>query len=359
MEHLLNNPTELLWLIIISVLLAVVPMGWQLWKDAQEDKAIANGWRYTQPEPAPAPAPAPVMAKTMLNELLQAAPAAPAAPEPVQKRVKALAPVPAAPEPVHNGPPIYGAIGNSLTDNMKIGNRRHTAIVGITGDGKTATMNAMLVADIASGAQCVVCSTHFTYFNEEDQPIDLRPLKDHFQAEYTKEGIAAAIKAARELIDVRMPRYRNNQAVGHPVVLYLGEYDTSITRLLGDYAGESVQHILDEGRKTNVWIGFIEMHGAQVKRFGGDGAVRSAFGTKMASANVDSLSWKVFVGEGIPKERMPLGDWMTDRGIVRVTLPTIKLIEKIAERPPHGYAPLRSSVKQPVAFDPAELLDVL
>ena len=74
--------------------------------------------------------------------------------------------------------PASRCIGRYVTPDMEPNARKHTAVAGITGDGKTTTMNSLLVADIAVGAQCVVCSTHFTYYHPDDQRIDLRPLRD-------------------------------------------------------------------------------------------------------------------------------------------------------------------------------------
>lgn len=222
--------------------------------------------------------------------------------------------------------------------------RQHTAVAGETGAGKTSTMNTLLVADILSGAQCIVCSTHFAYYHPEDQPIDLRPLKGHFEAYVTPAEIMAALVAACEQIDIRMLRYRAGQRVGHDIVLYLGEWDTSIQRVLGDAATERLLHILDEGRKTNVWVGFIEAHGAQVKRFGGDGALRSAFKTRLAG-NVDDHSWRMFVGKDMPKQDVPRGYWMTERGLVEVRRPTNEYIASVARAvAPSLHSPLVSTV---------------
>lgn len=244
------------------------------------------------------------------------------------------APTPAAPAGVSR-------IGRLRTDDMKPHERQHTAVVGSTGDGKTTTMNSLLVGDIAAGAQCIVCSTHFTYWHPDDQRIDLRPLKDKFQAVHTAQGIRSVLDAACKLKDVRMNLYRAGKPVGHDVCLYLGEWDTSIQRLLGEWATDRLQELLDEGRKTNVWIAFVEVHGAQVKRFGGDSALRAAFRTRL-TGNVDSTSWRAFVGSQTPQTKQPRGQWMTDRGAVSVEPPTIEQIERIAAADLPVYAPLMS-----------------
>lgn len=220
--------------------------------------------------------------------------------------------------------------------------RGHTAVAGRQGDGKTSTMNTLLVSDILAGAQCIVCSTHFTYYHYEDQQIDLRPLRDHFDARFTPADILDAMQAACDEIEARIPKYRNNEDVGHDIVLYFGEWDTSIQRTLGDEATKRLLQILDEGRKTRVWVGYIEVHGAQAKRFGGDGALRAAFTTRFAG-NVDLLSWKVFVGEDTPRQPVPIGSWMTSNGLVQVTRPTLERINHIASTiTPNHYRPLHA-----------------
>jgi hypothetical protein len=248
-----------------------------------------------------------------------------------------LAPVVAA-APAQHG---QRRIGRYVTLDMLPNTRKHTAVVGSTGDGKTTTMNSLLVADIASGAQCVVCSTHFTYYHPDDQTIDLRPLTDRFQVAYTGPAIRAALDAACKLKDQRMALYRAGKPVGHDVCLYFGEWDTSIQRLLGQWAADPLQELLDEGRKTNVWVSFVEVHGAQVKRFGGDSAVRAAFRTRL-TGNVDATSWRAFVGSDTPQTPQPQGQWMTDRGPVRVEPPTAEQIARVAASTLPHYAPLVS-----------------
>lgn len=249
------------------------------------------------------------------------------------------------PAPVGATPPAQQhsqrRIGRYVTADMLPNARKHTAVVGSTGDGKTTTMNSLLVADIASGAQCVVCSTHFTYYHPDDQTIDLRPLADRFQVAYTAPAIRAALDAACKLKDQRMALYRAGKPVGHDVCLYFGEWDTSIQRLLGQWAADRLQELLDEGRKTNVWVSFVEVHGAQVKRFGGDSAVRAAFRTRL-TGNVDATSWRAFVGSATPQTSQPQGQWMTERGPVRVEPPTSEQIARVAAATLPRYAPLVS-----------------
>jgi hypothetical protein len=219
--------------------------------------------------------------------------------------------------------------------------RKHTAVAGATGDGKTTTLNTLLVQDIAAGAQCVVCSTHFTYYHPEDQQIDLRPLRDCFEVYYTPDEILKAMTAACALIDQRLDLYRKGQDVGHDITLYFGEWDTAIQRTLGDKATERLLHILDEGRKTRIWVGFIEVHGAQVKRFGGDGALRAAFTTRLAG-NIDATSWRALVGDEIPRRPMPRGTWMTPNGQITIQPPSQADVLRAVQ--PRRYEPIVSAV---------------
>lgn len=142
-----------------------------------------------------------------------------------------------------------------------------------------------------------------------------------------------------------MDLYRAGLDTGHDIVLYFGEWDTSIQRLLGDWATEKLQEILDEGRKTNVWIGFVEVHGAQVKRFGGDSATRAAFGTRLVG-NVDDTSWRVFAGK-TPKQRVPRGKWMTEYGWITVNPPHDSDIIGLAQHvQPYPFVRVLSSVSE-------------
>jgi hypothetical protein len=219
--------------------------------------------------------------------------------------------------------------------------RKHTCMAGATGDGKTATMNTLLVADIASGAHCVVCSTHFTAYHPEDQPIDLRPIQHLFEVAYTLPTIASAIAAVVAEKDRRMELYRAGQPVGQDIVLYLGEWG-AILRALGKGASDTLAGLLDEGRKTRVWI-VIEYHSMLVGRTGGDSALREQYKTRLVG-NVDKTTWDVAVGKTIPQVTVPLGSWMTDRGVVRVARPTADYIARLSTRRPAFSATLAPAV---------------
>lgn len=209
--------------------------------------------------------------------------------------------------------------------------RRHTGIAGATGDGKTATFNTMLVADIASGAHCVVCNTHFTAYHPEDQPIDLRPILHMFEVAYEVEHIRATIVRVVAEATRRLELYRAGQDVGQDIVLYVGEWG-SVKRNLGIAVVDQLMKLLDEGRKTRIWM-VVEYHSLLVSRTGGDSALREMYTTLLAG-NVDPTTWKFVVGEKIEQHPVPLGTWMTERGSVRVVRPGAEIIGHLARRAP-------------------------
>ena len=256
-------------------------------------------------------------------------------PSPDQKTAPAPTPPP---PPTPLAMPSTVAVRESITA-LSPRQRHHTLIAGSTGDGKSTTLYTLLVNDIAHGAHCVVCSTHFTPFHHEDQQIDLRPLEAHFEAYWEHSTIAAALRRAATIIDERMHRYRANQDVGHDIALYIGEWG-NIERVLGKKeASDLLVKIIDEGRKTRVWIGAIELHSLLVSRFGSDSAFREAFNTRLAG-NVDDVTWKTVVGRDVPKQRVAVGTWMTDSGLTTVERPSYRTILDLAATPPHSYARL-------------------
>jgi hypothetical protein len=237
-----------------------------------------------------------------------------------------------------DAPPVVASVLRHPRD------RKHTAIAGATGDGKTTTVNTMLVWDIAAGARCVVLSTHYTPYHAEDQQIDLRPLQQHFEVAYTPQTIRAAMVAAVAEIDRRMTLYRDNQDVGQDVCLYLGEWG-AIRRALGSDADDVLMKVLDEGRKTRVWVAGIELHSALINRLGGDSGMREAFKTRLVG-NVDDTTWRVFVGRNVPKTPVPPRHWMTDQGLVEVVRPTADQIGYLAQKLP-PITPLLTTITTP------------
>lgn len=224
--------------------------------------------------------------------------------------------------------------------------RGHTAIAGKNGDGKTTTVNTLLVNDIERKIQCVVCSTNYTAYHPEDQPIDLRPIQHLFEVAYDPAVIARCLQGACELIDVRMPLYRSGLDVGHDVVLYLGEWG-AIRRTIGDDVVKWLLKILDEGRKTRVWV-VMELHSGLVSRLGGDSAMREAFWTKLVG-NVDDTTWRQFIGKTIAQQPVPRGWWMTDKGTTQIVRPTSADIACLVGRPAPQWKSLASlsTIPQP------------
>ncbi len=221
--------------------------------------------------------------------------------------------------------------------------RKNTAVAAISGAGKTFTMNAVAVHDrtrverAAPGGpaipvQTVFLSTHFTYYHPEDQQIDLRPLRDHIEAYFILDAIDRVLTVCGKLIDERMELYRSGRDVGHIIALYIGEHGQLKDRLGESYV-QRIADIGDRGRKTRIFIGYIELHSALVAETGGSGAFREKFQTRLVADSVDDRTWKVFTGDQ-PRVKTPRGFWMSDEGMVAVVEPTSAMITRIAAQHP-------------------------
>lgn len=226
--------------------------------------------------------------------------------------------------------------------------RKHTGIAGATGDGKTATFNTLLVADIASGAHCVVCNTHFTAYHPEDQPIDLRPIEHLFEVAFEVKHIQTTIARVVAESTRRLELYRAGQDVGQDMVLYVGEWG-SVKRHLGAAVVDQLTKLLDEGRKTRVWL-VVEYHSLLVSRTGGDSALREMYTTLLAG-NVDPTTWKFVVGEKIEQHPVPIGTWMTEDGPVRVVRPGPEFIGHLSLRAPSMSLSFTTDVSSDSAVD--------
>lgn len=253
----------------------------------------------------------------------------PAAVRESSPRPAETSPIPPKPARPSNAPielpaPLVGGV-----ETLAVARRRHTAIVGVTGDGKTTCSYTLLVRDLAEGCQCVVVSRHFSPYHEEDQRIDLRPIAHLFEAYRTTTDIRAALDRVAAIIDDRLDHYYTNRAIGHPLIVYLGEW-RSLRRLLGTRANKILEKILDEGRKVKVWA-VVEMHSALIAYMGSDSGTREAFGTCLVG-NVDPVSWKTLMGSR-PHYAVPLGYWATEHGIIQITPPSSATIANLAQRP--------------------------
>lgn len=232
--------------------------------------------------------------------------------------------------------------------------RGHTAIAGVSGDGKSTTLYTLLVADLARGCQCAVLSRHYAPYNREDQRIDLRPLDKHFEAYRDSAEIRAVLNYVCDVvIEERLGLYHADKPVGQPIVLYLGEW-RSMRRLLGKKQAEAILgKILDEGRKTEVWC-VVEMHSALLNYLGGDSGLREAFWTRLVG-NVDTITWRTFIGSASqynvprPTPTSTVGYWATEGGLLTVARPSDGEILMLANRPQPMWPALL--VERPVTDD--------
>lgn len=219
--------------------------------------------------------------------------------------------------------------------------RGHTAIGAKPGDGKTQTSIALMVQDIARGAQVYWLNPQYTYYHPDDQPTDLTPIKHLFTVVEDYAQILATLQAAHALGEQRKPLYRAGQNVGHNIVLYLDEWP-AIYAELGDPVSDVLQRILRECRKLNIWI-VLCAQDFLVATTGFSSGVRAAFNTKLVG-NVDITTWNTLLGGSVPKQSVTKGTWMTEDGLAEVVRPSNLLIGNMARLTPRPYAPLVSMV---------------
>lgn len=313
------TPVMTFWVFIVSLVIISLSLWglWKLQKRIERREQLAAGLvlpdeKSVKRAKQAAPIQTPVQ-QNFLNQVAQPS----MHPSPLGIAATAIEPV----------KPAVPVLSYRLQD-IETTKRGHTAMAGSTGAGKTTTLNTLLTNDIKRGMHCIVCSTHYTAFHPEDQQIDLRGITHLFEVAYTPETIRAAIVAAARRIDKRLELYRAGKDVGQDTVLYLGEWG-SISRNLGKEADALIQKILDEGRKTKVWL-VVELHSAIVSRFGGDSGLREAFKTRLAHT-VDATTWSAFVGKEIERQPVPVGYWMTSHGLIGYDRPSPALLNAMAE----------------------------
>lgn len=196
----------------------------------------------------------------------------------------------------------------------------------------------MMVHDIAAGAQVGWLNPHLALYNEEDQRIDLRPLRNHFVQVFDYGEIAAVLQRVYQLVLERLPRYRDNQPVGHTIVLYLDEWPSIARQQPGCLA--ALQGILCEGRKCRVFVVLASQDGT-VETLGLKSGARDLFKTRLLG-NVDAATWTALMGKGIPRTRIEQGRgiWRLapQRGesaptTIQITRPTATEIARISAQP--------------------------
>jgi hypothetical protein len=229
--------------------------------------------------------------------------------------------------------------------------RQHTAVAARTGDGKTFTLYTLLISAIEHKAQCIVVSPQYTDYHPEHQPIDVGALRamGHFKAYWQSDDAIGLLNSLCRIIDERMIRYRAGLTVGHPICLFIGEWGRIHDRH-GQAAINPLLKILDSGRITNVWISYIEYHSALVARTGGDSALRMAYKTRLAG-NVDSTTWRAFVGSAIQRQPVARGTWMTEQGIVRITGPSRARIDQLTRMTPMDYRDIQIAYPAIIQMD--------
>lgn len=205
--------------------------------------------------------------------------------------------------------------------------RQHTLIAARPGDGKTATLNTLLVADIAAGHQVIVANPQFAYYHPTDQPIDLRPIRDQFEAVFDYAGIERTLSAVYGLVEGRNALYREGQDVGHAISVIIDEWPSIVSSDYGPACTALVQKLVREARKCNIWLTLAAQDG-QVETLGFRGGVRASFLTRLCG-NVDPATWRALCGAAVQRP-VARGQWATEDGIVTVERPTAAMIAALA-----------------------------
>lgn len=189
--------------------------------------------------------------------------------------------------------------------------RLNVLLASAPGDGKTTTLITMMLADMARGVHAVVCNPHFTYYNQEDQPIDLRPLAGQFDVAISYKDIYETLKSLQALIEQRKPLYQNNAELGATVVCYIDELPAingeSTNPEYAKACRQMIPAIVYEGRKYKVLV-VLAAQSAQVSDLNFSGGVRECFALRLAG-NVDTASWRALVGDKVEKVQVAKGTW--------------------------------------------------
>jgi hypothetical protein len=164
-----------------------------------------------------------------------------------------------------------------------------------------------------------VLNPHYTAYHPEDQPLDLRPLAQAFEAVYEYADIEATLRALAAQIDARMPIYRAGQDVGHVISVLIDEWPAVQMSEYGKSCADLLARIVREGRKCKVFV-TIATQDAQVSTLGFSGGLRSSFATRLCG-NVDNATWRACLGD-TAQRKVPRGVWASDRGDIAVTPPT-------------------------------------
>lgn len=275
--------------------------------------------------------------------------------------------------PSHHAPtlppvaPVLPQTAAVLLQQVPLDTRKNTILAGAPGDGKTQSSIALMVADIANGAQVYWLNPHYALFHPKDQTTDLRPLTAHFTHLADYDAIVRVLAAADTLIDQRMPLYRAGHDVGHHVVLYIDEAP-AIFDVCGERFTKPLRSILREGRKCQVWI-VLASQDAQVETLGLKSGLRNNFHTRLAG-NVEQATWQALIGTGVPKpkERLTRGCWHCQgeiNGVVQIIRPAAADIAQVAAQPilPHpslvNETPDAQRLVESAVHRPADELDAM
>ena len=215
--------------------------------------------------------------------------------------------------------------------------RQHTLIAAAPGDGKTQTLNTLLCADVRAGHQAIVLNPQFTYYHPDDQPIDLRPVKNRFELVRDEAAMPGILKTIYQLGKEREPLYQEGEDVGHHISIIIDEWPRIVESDYGPACVELVRKIVREMRKCNIWITLAAQDG-QVETLGFKSGVRASFATRLCG-NVDAATWRALIGTGIPQTPVALGSWATSTGVATVQRPTSADIRALATSNA-AYAPM-------------------
>ena len=168
------------------------------------------------------------------------------------------------------------ASGNEL---ITVGARAlcHVALLGATGQGKTAALRLLIPQLLALRGRVVIIDPHYTDYDAETGE-DWRAIRPRlYQAPAVSPGeIDNALGYLTEEIDRRMELRREGQTVGPPIWAAFDELPRIVDSV--PRATERLTYVLREGRKIGVFaIGASQS--MLVKSLGGDSTARECYRT--------------------------------------------------------------------------------
>lgn len=209
--------------------------------------------------------------------------------------------------------------------------------------GKSQVQIGRLAEDVASGHETVWMSTHATLYHPKDQPTDLRPIADRFEAITDGDEIRDRLNFyVNEVLPPRLKRYTRGEDVGHTIALHIGEWP-ALYAAYGDEVAAPMRRLIREAPKAQIIVSSLDAQDAHVQTLGLGSGVRANFWTKLIG-RVDERTWEVLAGPGVPYQILPARTWYAPGvGLLRFPLTPPERIAQIAGGAEETPAPVEEA----------------